>query len=434
MAKILSRALSLLFSLGAPLFSATYSEDVAPILERHCVACHRPGEIGPMPLRTFAEVRPWAQAISASVSSRRMPPWHANSPAGHFSNDRRLNQAEIATLRAWAKQPLPGPPRAPAAAPSLTDGWGIGAPSLVVSLPAEQKVSASGPDEYVKILVDPHLEKDLWVQAVEFRPGNRKIVHHAHVFLQLPHPPSSSRRRAPSPFVLDDGLKVIDPAAPALDDGCSHPDGGYIIGRDHGDTQALLASFVPGMSPAAWPPGVAKRIPAGSKFLFDIHYAKVTGRPETDLSQVGFVLAQAPPKRALERLEASNFYFSIPPGAPAHRVTACVTLPYDADLLGLLGHMHYRGKAFRIWAEIPGRPPQILLDVPRYDFEWQEMYRFARPPRLPQGTVVKMEGWFDNSPNNPANPNPQVAVRWGEHTRTEMMDAWLEFVPATARP
>lgn len=412
----------------------TFTADVAPILNQRCVSCHRPGEIGPMPLRTYAEVRPWAKALAASVAKRRMPPWFADPHVGEFSNSRRLTDGEMETIAAWVKGGAKeGDPKKLPAAPVFAEGWAIGKPQVVVALAEEQVISPDGPDEYRKILVDPKLDRDLWVKAVEFRPGNRKVVHHAHVFVIPPVPVKKSGGGSPSPFVKEDGLQVIRPDAPVIDDGCSHPDGGYMIGKDRRDTQTLLASFVPGMSPDAYPKGVAQRVPKGSKFLFDIHYSKVTKKEERDRSSVGFVLMEEPPKVELERSEASNFYFAIPAGAAAHEVTACVTVPKDIELLSLLGHMHYRGKSFRIEAREPGGEWRVLLNVPRYDFEWQEMYRFAQPPRLGKGTVVKIVALFDNSANNAANPDPAKVVRWGEHTRTEMMDGWLEYVEAGKR-
>ena len=411
----------------------TYSGNVAGILNRHCVSCHRAGEIGPMPLGTYEQVRPWAKAIAASVAKRKMPPWFADPHVGEFANARRLTDNEVAAIVEWAKTGAkPGDLEAAPKPPQFTAGWAIPAPGRVVALEEEQVIAPNGPDEYRKIVVDPYLDRDVWVSAVELRPGNRRVVHHAHVFVVPPDKPKNAKASPPSPFSRQDGLQVIRPDAPVINDGCAHADGGYLIGRDRRDTQVLLASFVPGMSPDVYPPGVAQRIPAGSKFLFDIHYAKITGKEERDRTSVGLVLREEAPQVELERTEASNFYFAIPPGA-IQEVTACVTLPKDVELLSLLGHMHYRGKSFRIDARAPGGDWQLLLNVPRYDFEWQEMYRFAHPPKLLKGTVVRMVAVFDNSANNAANPGPDQLVRWGEHTRTEMMDGWLEYVEAGKR-
>ena len=421
------------FGAPVPVYTPVYSTDIAPLLNQHCVSCHRPGEIGPMPLRSYREARPWAAALAASVTARKMPPWDADPSAGHFSNDRRLTQRDIDTLVAWARNGAPeGDPKLTPTQPSFPEGWVIPQPDLTIPLPEERVISAGGPDEYVKITVDPGIARDIWVRGVELRPGNRRVVHHAHVFLVLPNPPKRSGTGAVSPFVRSDTLQVIAPEAPIIDDGCSHPSGGYMIGREHGDTRTLLASFVPGMSPDLWPDGMAKKIPAGSKFVFDIHYAKVSGKEERDRTSVGLVFATGVPKVEVERLEASNFYFEIPAGAAQHEVTACVTAPKDIELLSLLGHMHYRGKAFRIEATVPGGQTRVLLNVPRYNFDWQEMYRLAEPIRLPKGTVMRIVALFDNSANNRANPDPTQKVRWGEHTRTEMMDGWFEYVEATS--
>ena len=414
--------------------SPVYSTDIAPLLNQHCVTCHRPGEIGPMPLRSYREVRPWAKALAASVTARKMPPWDADPTIGKFHNDRRLAQRDIDLVVAWARNGAPeGDPRLTPTMPSFPEGWVIPKPDLVIPISEEQVISAGGPDEYVKIIVDPGIAKDIWVKGVELRPGNRRVVHHAHVFLLRPDPPPVRGVQPESPFVRSDTLQVISPDAPVINDGCAHPSGGYMIGREHGDSRTLLASFVPGMSPEVWPEGVAKKIPAGSKLMFDIHYSKVTGKEERDRTSVGLVFASGKPKLEAERLEASNFYFEIPAGAESHEVTACVTAPKDIMLLSLLGHMHYRGKAFRFEATLPDGSKRVLLNVPHYNFDWQEMYRLEEPMRLPKGTVLRIVSLFDNSPNNRANPDPKQNVRWGEHTRTEMMDGWFEYVEAEPR-
>jgi hypothetical protein len=362
-----------------------------------------------------------------------MPPWHASPEYGHFSNDARLSDAQIATIRVWVQQGAKeGDPADLPPVPRFEPGWRIGKPDAIFTIP-EFTLTATGYDEQQTFFVDTGFTQDTWVQAVQLRPGNRKVVHHAHVWiepLEKPRPAPKPSSTAPKvSYTLREGSRAYArPDAPVIDDGCSHPNGGMWPGQSPNELGSILGSFVPGKAPERWPEGIAKRIPAGAKLKFTIHYSKSTGEVEKDATSVGLVFAKRPPERELRRIDLHNTAFRIPAGAPEHTVTACYTFTEDADVLSYLAHMHYRGNSMRFDATYPDGRTETLLDVPRYDFDWQTKYLNAEPVRIPKGTRIKLTATFDNSANNPANPDPSKVVRWGDNTVDEMMDGWFEFV------
>ncbi len=403
----------------------TYTKDIAPILFQRCTTCHRPGEIAPMSLLTYSEVRPWAKSIAEAVLTRKMPPWDASPQFGHFRNDSRLPDSAIALIKEWVKSGAPQgdladlPP-----APVYVDGWRNGKPDRIVTLPEPYQVTASGPDEYLDFTVDPGFTQDMWVRMAELRPGNRKVVHHAHVFLE---PPAKPGEAAESKKV-NVGASGTPADLPVVNDGCSTPEGGMRPGSKLDELGSLLASYVPGKGPEVWPDGIAHRIPAHSRFQFQIHYSHATGKPETDLTSVGLYFAPAPPVHELHRIDLHNLLFEIPAGAPNQEVTACYTFDKDVELLSYVAHMHLRGKDMLFEARLPDGSTRTLLYVPRYRFEWQMKYVNSDPIAIPKGTRIKVTAHFDNSINNAENPDPTKVVRWGQATVNEMMDGWLEFI------
>lgn len=386
-----------------------------------------------MAFTNYKEIRPWAKAIQAAVQTRKMPPWHADPHYGKFSNDSRLKDSEVAAIIEWAKSGAPeGDPKDLPALPKFAEGWQIGKPDAVYAI-EEFTLGSNGQDEQQTFFVDTNLKEDVWVEAVEIRPGNRKVVHHAHVWLETPK--AATPEAAPKPatkrvsYTMREGTRVFaKPDAPVIDDGCSHPDGGMWPGSSPTELGSILASFVPGKLPEQWPTGIAKRIPAGSRLKFTIHYSKSTGKEEKDITSVGLRFAKQPPSQELRRIDLHNTAFLIPANAENHTVTACYVFNEDADVLSYLAHMHYRGKSMRFEALYPSGESEILLDVPQYDFEWQTKYLNAKPVRIPKGTRIKLTATFDNSPNNRYNPDPAKVIRWGDNTVDEMMDGWFEFV------
>jgi len=417
----------------------TFTRDVAPILYKHCVGCHHAGDIAPMSLVTYAEVKPWASSIRESVITRKMPPWKADPHYGTWSNNPSLSESEIATLVNWAASgKLEGDLAALPPAPVFNPGWHAGKPDLVFSIPPF-KLSATGADENLSFDVPTNFTEDVWITAAESRPGNRKIVHHSHVFVKDPEDsPKASAAGAPAKpnpareyarwLMLHEGtLSFMRPEAPVIDNGCIIDDNGDLPGSTQNDLGSLLSSYLPGREPDVYPPGTARRIPAGAKLNFQLHYSR-SGKDEVDESSVGLWVSKEPPKQVARRIDLHNSMFLIPAGDGNHEVTECHTFQKDMYITSLTPHMHYRGKDMRIDAKYPDGRRETLLYVPAYNFNWQITYRTAKPVLLPKGTRVEIVAHFDNSVNNKMNPDPTKVVRWGSASETEMMDGWIEYV------
>jgi hypothetical protein len=413
----------------------TFTHDVAPILYQHCVACHHPNDIAPMSLITYSQVKPWAASIKEAVLMRKMPPWKADPHYGKWSNDPSLSAAEIQTLKAWADgAKLEGNAKDLPAAPVFEDGWRMGKPDMIVPIP-EHKLEGSGPDEYVSIRVPTNFTEDRWIVAAELRPGNRKVVHHAHVFVKAPEAAAAAKKAAADPvrayanwlMVKEGTLSWVRPEAPVINDGCAVDDNGNLPGRTV-EELSLLSSYLPGRGPDVYPEGTARMIPAGASLEFQIHYSHATKKPEVDVTSVGLIFAKQPPRQPSLRMDFGNHLFRIPAGAADQEVTECHTFTKDIYITSLTPHMHYRGKSMRIVAALPDGRKETLLYVPEYNFNWQITYRPVEPIHLPKGSRVEIEAHFDNSHNNPLNPDPSQTVRWGSASESEMMDGWVEFV------
>jgi mono/diheme cytochrome c family protein len=422
----------------------TFAKDVAPIFFKSCVECHRAGEAAPFSLLSYSEARPWAKSIREKVANREMPPWHANPNHHEFANDRRLTQAQIDTVVAWADSGAPeGNPKDLPPTPKFVDGWTIGKPDVVIPMPEEYTLEASGPDEYQYFTVDTNFKEDVYVQAAEARPGNRKIVHHIIAFVTPPQPKSDRpaltkdeiaklRAQAEKDSIrYQDGfLQRTKADVPVYDDGCALPSGGGGSRRDgsgDGEGGLLLAGYAPGMNQAIWPVGTVKKIPVGSRIVFQLHYSKVAGSVQKDRSTLGLIFAKAPVEKELHTKPVANGYFLIPPGAANHKTSACWTINEDIHIVTLMPHMHLRGKAMEIKAFYPNGTQKLLLSVPAYSFSWQEVYYLKDPIAIPKGTKIVVDGYFDNSAKNVYNPDPTKAVRWGDPTYDEMMIGWIDY-------
>ena len=424
-----------------PSREVTFARDVASIVYKHCAGCHRTGGIAPMSLLSFKDARPWAKSIREAVVTRQMPPWHADARYGDFVNDARLSETELDTIRLWVDQGAKeGNPADLPPAPVFNDDWRIGKPDLIIPIPEEQRIAAGGPDEYLYFTVPTHYDHDLWVQAVELRPGNRRVVHHAHVYLKAPESPAKDpaqpKHESPSAkYLYQDGhVHHIVPDAPVINDGCGTPDGGYWPGIKPKGEGGMLGSYLPGREPDIFPEGYARKIPAGAILEFQVHYSKTTGRPETDRTSVGFILAKEPPRQPLRRVDVSNYFFRIPPGASDQEVTACYTFDRDVNLLSYVAHMHYRGKDMRFDLVRPDGRRETLISIPHYNFNWQTVYRLRTAVPVEKGSQLRITAHFDNSPNNKFNPDPSKTIRWGEPSNEEMMDGWLEYVLPETSP
>jgi len=368
----------------------TYARHVSRILQQKCTECHHDNTAAPFSLVNYDLARNWSSTIKEAVVQRRMPPWHADPRYGHFSNNMRLTQKEIDTLVGWIDNGMPMgetcdlPPKK-----EYGDGWVIEKPDAIFKMPREYTVKAKGTVRYQYFVTPTNFKKDMWVQAAEARPGNRSVVHHIIVYYRQP----GSRKTR--------GLQSI-------------------------------VGTAPGEDPEIWPVGTGKRIPAGSELVWQLHYTP-TGKVETDRSEVGLVFCKEPPRRHVRGKAAINFRFKIPAGASNHQVVSSTTFSRNAELLSLMPHMHLRGKDFLYRAHYPDGKKEILLSVPGYDFNWQHRYRFAKPFQVPAGTRVECVAHFDNSTDNPANPDPDNPVRWGDQTWEEMMIGFINYVDAPRR-
>ena len=388
--------------------SPTFYKDVLPILQAHCQTCHRKGEMAPMPLETYREIRPYARAIRQMTMTRAMPPWFADPCCGRFSNNPSLTEEEISVLAAWADAHAPeGNSRDAPLAPHWTDGWNIDKPDVVLKMPVAKLIPATGDVPYQYIIMPAHFTSDRWVRMSEIRPGNRMVVHHAVAYIR--DPKSSWLRGAPVgvPFSADD-----------LPPGKLRRDAMWT-------TSDILLVYAPGSLPDQWPPGLAKLLPAGSDIVLQMHYT-THGHATEDRTSIGLVFSKDVPTQRVLTLQLTNDRFLIPPGDPDHRVEVRGSLPNDALLLSFFPHMHLRGKTFEYnILEADGRV-HTLLRIPHYDFYWQLSYRLAEPIALKAGTMLQAVATFDNSKNNPHNPDPDSAVSWGEQTWAEMMVGFFD--------
>jgi hypothetical protein len=363
----------------------TYASDVAPIVQEKCQSCHRAGQVGPFPLMTYDDVRKKSAGIAEAVEDRRMPPWHADPRYGHFANDRSLSPRQRSTLLAWVEQgsPLGDPAKLPPPR-TFPEAWSIGKPDVVFEVSRPIEVPSVGVVDYVHVTVPTNFTKDMWIQAAEIIPDVRSVVHHVVVYVDSP-------------------TKLLR-------------------GRpEH------LAAYVPGDVPTLYPDGIAKKIPAGSKLIFQIHYTP-DGTARLDRSKIGLVFAKAPVEHVAHTRFIENKKFEIPPGADNHEVTSTMTATSPFQIYSFSPHMHLRGKDFKFTATYPDGRSEVLLSVPAYDFGWQSAYVLPKPKPIPKGTRIDCVAHFDNSANNPSNPNPAKLVKWGEQSFEEMMMGYFDYV------
>ena len=390
----------------------TFYRDILPILQEHCQSCHRPGEVAPMPLVTYEQTQPWAPAIAQAVQSKMMPPWFADARFGHFCNDPSLTDSQIATVLAWVKAgAAAGNPHDAPSAPQWAEGWDIAQPDVILKMPTPVHLPADGDVEYTYEIVPTHFSEDKWVRMAEVHPSSPQYVHHAVVYIRPPQ--STWLRHAPMgvPFT-----------ASTLRDRRDRLDA-------QGTTSDLLLVYAPGSSPDLWPEGMAKFIPAGSDIVFQMHYT-TNGHGGQDQTGIGLVFAKTPPSQRVITLQLNDHAFIIPPRADDFRVEVQGTLPHDATLLNLFPHMHLRGKRFEYDIVRPDGSIEPLLRV-NYHFHWQLSYRLAEPRMLKAGTMLRAVAWYDNSRNNPHNPDPDATVTWGDQTYQEMMVGFFDVaVPA----
>ena len=377
-----------------PTAALTFHEHIAPLLSKHCINCHRQDNIAPFALLDYDEVAGWAPMIREVVEDERMPPWFANSKHGNFKNNAKLSPAEKATLLGWIDLGCP-PGSLDAVANVQIDQnkpakstWEIPEPDEVFFISDHpHTIPAQGQVEYEYFLVDPEFQEEKFLQAVQVKPGNYSVVHHALVSLVLPGDTS--------PGIGNCGV---------------------------------LINYAPGMQSTKLPPGMGIHVPAGAKFLFQMHYTP-NGTQQRDRTSLGMVFADPQQVTSVVRGGAiANVRITIPPNTDDHQEVAELEIDRRVELLSLSPHMHLRGKAFRYEGFFPNGRREVLLDIPSYDFNWQLRYLLEKPLPLPPGTRIRCTAWYDNSAKNPANPDPQTEVRWGDQTTDEMLIGFYSIV------
>ena len=377
----------------------TYAAHIAPLLQKRCVECHRTGEIAPFALNDYEEVIGWGETIAEVVRDSRMPPWHADPQHGSFLNDRHLTDAEKKLIYQWVDDGMPSGDLKSLPKPvQYTSGWQLPRqPDLVLNITEKPNtIQADGEVRYQYFKVDPGFKEDKWIQAAELQPGNRAVVHHILAFARQP------------------GL----------------------LGGGDGGTKGFLVGYVPGLRAQPFPPGMAKRIPAGSQLIFQIHYTPI-GSKQLDQSKLGLIFADPKDiKYEVSTTSSVGRQLNIPPHADNYEMSSSSRISKDGTLLlGMMPHMHLRGKSFSYEAILPTGQKEMLLNIPHYDFNWQTGYRLSEPRPLASGTQIRCVAHYDNSEKNPHNPDPTKTVRWGDQTWEEMMIGYYDIaVPVSLYP
>lgn len=395
------------FSVGAQSGGATvtFNKDVLPILQKNCQSCHRPGEIGPMSFLTYKDTRPWARAMKTAVTSRQMPPWFTHEGDGPFANDKRLSATEIATIAAWADSgATEGDEKDRPAPVTFVDGWSI-TPEMVIEMPQDVPVPATGTINYKNILVKVNFPEDRWVVAADLRPGNARVVHHMRAIVRPP------------------GSEFMRNAVP----GVAYENGDAMVGRQTGGTD-LLGKFNPGLGGQDFSLfDSAKFVPKGSDIVFNMHYTAI-GTATTDRSRLALVFAKAPPKKRYYVSDGPAAYnMAIPPGTANAEVVSEMTAMVDTHLVYLQPHMHLRGKDYEVRLILPNGESRTVLRA-RWDFNWQLGYDLKEPIPIPKGTRIVGIAHYDNSSGNKFNPDPTKLVIWGQQNWDEMQNCFMGFL------
>lgn len=388
-----------------PSGSVTFNKDVLPVLQKNCQSCHRPGEVAPMSLLTYGDARPWAKAIKAAVLTQKMPPWFADPKYGHFANDKSLSAKDANLLASWADAGAPeGNPKDKPAPLTFETGWNI-KPDMVIEVPRDFNIPATGTINYQNILVKANFPEDTWIVAAEVRPGNPAVVHHERIDVRAP------------------GSQWMENAKPGVWYEGSDP-----VMRRNSEGENLLGKYNPGLGAQYFDVNdAAKFIPKGSDIVFNIHYTS-NGKPATDRSKLGLVFAKHPPKT---RYVTANVPLAlnlvIPPGDANAEVVGEVTVQTPVELVYVQSHMHLRGKDYELRLVYPTGETETVFKG-KWDFNWQLGYDLAKPIVLPRGTRLIGISHFDNSANNAFNPDPAKEVRWGPQNWDEMSAAFIGVI------
>ena len=382
----------------APAVAVTYHGRISRIVQRACLECHRKGGLGPFPLESAKDLAAHKGMIKKVVESGAMPPWFAAPPregeASPWANDRALSASEKADLLAWLAGDLAEGDAAEApTSKSFPTDWRIGKPDVVFELPREVEVKAEGTMGYVNLEIPTNFAEDRWVKAIEIRPTAPEVVHHVLVWAK-----EGARK----------GRRLEDPLA-------------------------YFAVYVPGQSTAEYPDGFGRPVPAGARLKFQMHYTP-NGKATTDRTKIGLIFTKEVPRYRVRTASIANPLLKIPAEAEDHAEKARIPVPLEVEVLSYFPHMHLRGKSIGYELVTRDGKREPLLEIPRYDFNWQLSYRYAERRRLPAGSSIEVTGRFDNSRNNPANPDSSKEVRWGEQTHEEMLIGFVEFIVPAENP
>jgi hypothetical protein len=394
-------ALALLVAGAACAATPTYNRDIAPLLYDNCAGCHRPGQVAPFSLLTYQDAAKRAAVISAVTASRYMPPWKAEPGYGHFQDERRLTDAQLAMIRDWASHGAPeGDPKQKPAPPVFASGWLAGKPDAELTVPKPFAIPADGRDIFQCFVIPLEFGAERYVKTVEFHPGNPKVVHHALFYLDLSGEARRKDEASPEPGYTCFGGPGIIPA------------GG-------------LGGWAPGATPEPLPAGMAHAIEKGADLVIQIHYHP-DGKPETDQSSLGLTFTDQSTK-GLTNMILGPRRIDLAPGDAHHEISDWSIVPQDVDLIGITPHAHLLCKEMKVDARLPDGSTEPLIWIKDWDFNWQGQYRYVKPIALPKGTRIEMHYVYDNSETNPHNPShPPKRVHFGEQTTDEMGFAFLQ--------
>jgi len=392
----------------------TFNRDVAPIVFRSCATCHRPGEAAPFSLLNYSDVKKHARQIVEVTPSRAMPPWLPEPQKLKFADELRLADVEINQIQRWVEQgEVEGDPADLPPPPKFVEGWRLGKPDLVLTANKPLTLPPSGTDTYWNFIFLVPIQETRWVKAVEIRPGDKRYVHHANILVDRE---GSSRKREAEPGAGFGGMEI------RIESRVFDPD-------------SHLLFWKPGTVPYVEPEGMALRLDQGTDLILNTHL-QPSGKPEVIQPSIGLYFTPHPATKLPMLLQLENdAKLDIPAGQKDFLVTDDFTLPIDVELLAIYPHAHYLGKDIQASATLPDGTKETLIHIPHWNLNWQAVYRYAEPVRLPAGTKVSLRYVYDNSDENPLNPNhPPARVKGGNRSTDEMCHLWLQVLPVNFDP
>jgi tetratricopeptide (TPR) repeat protein/mono/diheme cytochrome c family protein len=401
-------------AIPVPSAQVTFSRDIAPIIFRNCATCHRPGEAAPFSLLTYSDVKKHARQIADVTRNRSMPPWLPEAQKLKFADELRLTDSEIDSIERWVQQgEVEGDPKDLPPQPKFVEGWRLGKPDLILTATKPLTLPPQGADTYWNFIFPVPIQETLWVKAVEIRPGDKRFVHHANILVDRA---GASRKRESEPGAGFGGMEIR-------------------IESQVFDPDSHLLFWKPGTVPYVEPEGMELRLDKGTDLVLNTHL-QPSGRPEVIQPSLGLYFTPRAATKLPMLLQLENdAKLDIPPGQKDFLLTDEFTLPIDVELMAIYPHAHYLGKDMRAFATMPDGTQPMLIHIPQWNLNWQAVYRYEHPVRLPKGTKVSLRYVYDNSEENPLNPNhPPVRVRGGNRSSDEMGHLWLQVLPVNFDP